>query len=49
MNNFIAVIEDMIQVFVDLVLVDQVKLDAAKKNRVTYVDDCMNKEQASIL
>ncbi|MBW4844714.1 flagellar export chaperone FlgN [Lacrimispora celerecrescens] len=49
MNNFIAVIEDMIQLFEDLVQVEQVKLEAAKKNRVTYVEDCMNKEQAAIL
>lgn len=49
MNDFIAVIEDMIQLFQDLVSVEQVKLEAAKKNRVTYVEDCMNKEQAAIL
>jgi hypothetical protein len=49
MNDFIEVIEDMIQLFQDLVSVEQVKLEAAKKNRVTYVEDCMNKEQAAIL
>lgn len=49
MNDFTAVIEDMIQLFQDLVQVEQVKLEAAKKNRVTYVEDCMNKEQAAIL
>ncbi|WP_349946695.1 flagellar export chaperone FlgN [Lacrimispora sp. BS-2] len=49
MNDFIAVIEDMIQLFQDLVSVEQVKLEAVKKNRVTYVEDCMNKEQAAIL
>ncbi|WP_312447433.1 flagellar export chaperone FlgN [Lacrimispora sp.] len=49
MNDFTAVIEDMIQLFQDLIQVEQVKLEAAKKNRVTYVEDCMNKEQAAIL
>lgn len=49
MNDFTAVIEDMIQLFQDLVQVEQIKLEAAKKNRITFVEDCMNKEQAAIL
>lgn len=49
MNDFIAVIEDLIRLFQDLIKIEQAKLDAAKKNRITFVEDCMNKEQAAIL
>lgn len=49
MNEFIAVIEELIQLFQKLTEIEQVKLEAAKKNRVTYVEDCMNQEQAAIL
>ncbi|MFT4008111.1 MAG: flagellar export chaperone FlgN [Lacrimispora sp.] len=49
MNDFISVIEDLILLFKDLIQVEETKLEAASKNRVTYVEDCMNKEQAAIL
>ncbi len=49
MNDFIAVIEELIRLFQNLIEIEQVKLEAAKKNRVTYVEDCMNQEQAAIL
>ncbi|MEY8356468.1 flagellar protein FlgN [Lachnospiraceae bacterium 54-53] len=49
MNDFIAVIEDLIRLFQELIQVEQMKLEAARKNRITYVEDCMNKEQAAIL
>ena len=49
MNDFISVIEDLILLFKELIQVEETKLEAASKNRVTYVEDCMNKEQAAIL
>lgn len=49
MNDFISVIEDFILLFEDLTQIEESKLEAASKNRVTYVEDCMNKEQAAIL
>lgn len=49
MNDFISVIEDLILLFKDLIQIEEEKLEAAGKNRVTYVEDCMNKEQAAIL
>lgn len=52
MNDFSAFIEtikDFIQLFDTLNTVEQEKLDAAVKNRVSFVDDCMKKEQAAIL
>lgn len=49
MNDFISVIEDLIQLFQELIYIEQSKLEAAAKNRITHVEDCMNREQASIL
>lgn len=49
MNNFITVIEDLIQLLKDLVQIEQTKLDAVAKNRVSIVEDCMNQEQAAVL
>jgi hypothetical protein len=49
MDEFIAVIEDLIHLFQDLIQIEQDKLVAAQKNRITFVEDSMNKEQAAIL
>ncbi len=49
MNDFISVIEDLIQLFQELIYIEQSKLEAAAKNRITHVEDCMNREQAAIL
>lgn len=49
MNEFTAVIEELIRLFKDLSQVEEKKLEAVKKNRVTHVEDCMNQEQAAIL
>lgn len=49
MNEFTAVIEELIRLFKDLSQVEEQKLEAAKKNRITHVEDCMNQEQAAIL
>lgn len=49
MNEFTAVIEELIRLFKDLSQVEEKKLEAAKKNRITHVEDCMNQEQAAIL
>ena len=50
MNDFTAftkVIEEFITLFDHLISIEQEKLDAAVKNRVTFVEDCM--EQAAVL
>lgn len=49
MNEFITVIEGLTELFQELIQIEQTKLEAAKKNRITHVEDCMNKEQAAIL
>lgn len=49
MNEFIAVIEDFILLFQELIQIEETKLEAAKKNRITHMEDCMNREQAAIL
>lgn len=48
-TNFIKVIEDYIKLFEELIAVEQTKLEAAAKNRVSFVEDCMHKEQAAVL
>lgn len=49
MNDFITVIEDLIHLFQNLIQIEQAKMEAVKKHRVTHVEDCMNQEQAAIL
>ena len=52
MNDFTAfskIIEEFIALFDHLIPIEQEKLDAAVKNRITFVEDCMHKEQAAIL
>lgn len=49
MNEFIAVIKDLINLFEELTGIEQLKLEAAEKNRITHVEDCINQEQAAIL
>lgn len=48
-SGFIAVIQELIALFEDLIPVEQEKLDAAVKNRVSFVEECMHKEQAFVL
>ena len=52
MNDFTAfskIIEEFIALFDHLIPIEQEKLDAAVKNRITFVEDCMHKEQAAVL
>lgn len=46
---FTKIIEELIALFDHLIPIEQEKLDAAVKNRVTFVEDCMHKEQAAVL
>ena len=46
---FIEIIQDFIRLFDALNSVEQEKLDAAIKNRISFVEDCMKKEQAAVL
>ena len=46
---FIETIKEFIQLFEALVSVEQTKLDAAVNNKVSFVEECMNKEQAAVL
>lgn len=48
-SGFIAVIQELIVLFESLIPVEQEKLDAAVKNRVSFVEECMHKEQAFVL
>jgi hypothetical protein len=49
MNEFTTIVEDLVELFKELTQIEQVKIEAVKKNMVTYVEDCMNKEQAAVL
>lgn len=49
MHDFIGIIEELITLFHDLEQVEKDKIAAAAKNRVTFVEECMTKEQAAIL
>lgn len=52
MNDFTAftkIIKEYIALFDHLIPIEQEKLDAAVKNRVSFVEDCMHKEQAAVL
>lgn len=48
-TGFIEIIRDLIALFENMIPVEQEKLDAAVKNRVSFVEECMHKEQAFIL
>lgn len=48
-TDFIKLIEEFIRFFDDLIPLEQEKLDAAVKNRVSFIEECMHKEQAAVL
>lgn len=48
-SDFILIIKDFIQLFGALTEVEQTKLNAAVENKISFVEECMNKEQAAIL
>ena len=47
--DFIKLIKEFILFFEGLIPLEQEKLDAALKNRVSIIEDCMHKEQAAVL
>lgn len=48
-SQFIEVIKDFNELFDALLPLEQKKLDAAVKNQVSFVEECINKEQAAVL
>lgn len=48
-SNFIKLMEEFVTFFDELIPIEQDKLDAAIKNRVSFVEECMHKEQAAVL
>lgn len=48
-SNFIKIMEELICFFDDLIPIEQEKLDAVINNRVSFVEECMHKEQAAVL
>lgn len=49
LSNFTDIIKEFIDFFDELIAIEQEKLDAATRNQVSFVEDCMHKEQAAIL
>lgn len=48
-TSFIELIKEFILLFDMLISVEQKKLDAAIENKVSFVEECLNKEQAAVL
>lgn len=48
-SDYSKIIEEFIALFDHLIPIEQEKLDAAVKNQVTFIEDCMHKEQAAVL
>lgn len=48
-SDFILIIKDLIQLFGALTEVEQTKLNAAVENKISFVEECMKKEQAAVL
>lgn len=48
-TEFRSLIKEFLELFDALTSVEQKKLDAAVKNQVTFVEECMKKEQAFVL
>lgn len=49
MKEFIEVIKQLIELFRELTPLEEEKLKAARANQITFVEDCMVKEQSAIL
>lgn len=49
MNEFKEIISELIFLFQNLCQIEQEKLNVIQKNRITFLEDCMNQEQAAIL
>lgn len=49
MNEFKGIIENLIQLFEELTALETVKLNAARINQVSTIEECMTKEQTQIL
>lgn len=48
-SGFKKIIEEFIDFFDELIPIEQEKLDAAVNNRVSFIEECMHKEQAAVL
>lgn len=48
-HSFCELMKEYIDLFNTLIQVQESKIDAINKNQITFVEDCMNQEQAAIL
>lgn len=49
LDSFCSLINEYIDLFEHLIPIEEEKIEALSKNQVTFVESCMNKEQAAIL
>lgn len=49
LSDFISVIQEMIGFFSNITEIEKIKLNAATKNDIILIEDCMKKEQAEVL
>lgn len=49
LETFCGVIRDYISLFDHLIEIEEKKIDAVTKEQITFVENCMNQEQAAIL
>lgn len=49
MSEFQEVIEQLIELFKEMIPVENDKLHAARHNKITFIEDCMTREQSFIL
>lgn len=49
LSNFVKIMNEFIDYFDMLIPIEQEKLDASVNNRVSFVEECMHKEQAAVL
>lgn len=49
MNNFISTIKDLIELFQRLAIIEENKIEASSKNRISFIEECIKEEQAGVL
>ena len=46
MERYLSILEELCSLLEELVQIEQIKLEAARKKRITGIESCMKQEQA---
>ena len=49
MERYLSILEELCSLLEELVQIEQIKLEAARKKRFTGIESCMKQEQAAVL